>query len=295
MSLPELTRPPGADVGGAGRGDEKGGRGQLLASELRVLFGRARTLSLLAVLALVPIGLGLAVRLSNSQPDAGEGPPFITRVTGNGLFLTLTSLAVVVPFFLPLTISVAAGDAVAGEASTSTLRYLLVAPVRRPKLLVVKYTAVIAFVVVAALLVAVIGLAVGAALFGLGDVTLISGQTVGLAEGIGRAGLVAGYVALSMTGLAAIGLFISTLTDVPVGAMVATVAIAIVAQILDAIPQIAVLHPYLLSHYWLAFVEFLRSPVVLGEVWRGLALQAGYVAIFGSLAWARFTTKDILS
>ena len=44
-----------------------------------------------------------------------------------------------IPLFLPLTVGVVAGDTIAGEAGQGTLRYLLVAPAGRVRLLVVKY------------------------------------------------------------------------------------------------------------------------------------------------------------
>lgn len=269
--------------------------GGFLVSELRTLFGRLRTRALLAVLAGIPLLLGLAVRLSSAPQEAGEGPAFLDRVSNNGLFTALTSLVVVLPFFLPLTVGVVAGDAVAGESSLGTLRYLLVVPAGRTRLLLVKYAGIVAYCLAAALWVAAVGLAVGAALFPLGPVTLLSGDTIPLTAALWRALLVALYVAAMMAGLGAVGLFVSTLTDVPVGAMAGTVTLAIAVQILDAVPQVAAMHPYLFSHYWFAFADLLREPMALREVGRGLGLQAAYVALFGSLAWARFTGRDVLT
>ncbi len=98
-----------------------------------------------------------------------------------------------------------------------------------------------------------------------------------------------------MLGIAGIGLFISTLTEVPMGAMAATAVLVIIAEIADAVPQIAWLHPYLFTHYWLAFGDLLRQPIDPHQLLLGLLSQAAYIAVFGSLAWARFTTKDITS
>jgi ABC-2 type transport system permease protein len=39
----------------------------------------------------------------------------------------------------------------------------------------------------------------------------------------------------------------------------------------------------------------LRQPVDTHQIWLGLLSQAAYIAIFGSLAWARFSGKDITS
>lgn len=268
---------------------------RLVRSELRLLFGRRRNQILLLVLALVPVLIGVAISVSTGEARPGEGPPFLDRVSGNGFFLAVTGLATVVPFFLPLAVGVVSGDAVAGEAQAGTLRYLLSVPVGRLRLLLVKYAGLVAYAAAACLLVALTGLAVGAALFPVGDVTLLSGTTIPLGAGVVRAMLVAGYVTVSLAGLAAIGLAVSTFTEVPVAAMATTVVLAITSQILDAIPQLDWLHPYLFSHQWLAFGDLLRDPVPTGAIVDGLILQAFWASFALSVAWSRFTTKDVTS
>jgi ABC-2 type transport system permease protein len=112
---------------------------------------------------------------------------------------------------------------------------------------------------------------------------------------LGRAALIAGYVTLSLLGMTAIGLFVSTLTEVPVGAMAAVVVLAIASQILDSIPQVSWIHPWLFSHEWLGFADFMRDPISWTSTQRDALLQLGYIAVFGALAYSRFTTKDVLS
>ncbi|WP_307461650.1 ABC transporter permease [Pseudarthrobacter oxydans] len=269
------------------------GRG-LLASELGVLFRRRRTWAMLCALAAIPILIAVAVRLSSAVPP-GRGPAFLDRITQNGLFVGVTAMLVSVPLFLPLTVGVVAGDTVAGEAGLGTLRYLLVAPAGRIRLLLVKYAGAVAFAVAAPLVVALVGAGIGAALFPVGPVTLLSGDSIGAAEALQRLLLIAAYLAVSLTGLSAIGLFMSTLTDVPVGAMASTVVLAVVSQVLDALPQLEWLHPWLFSHYWLDFADLLRQPIAWDSFLTNALLQGGYVAVFGALAYGRFVTKDVLS
>ncbi|HEU4543157.1 MAG TPA: ABC transporter permease subunit [Jiangellaceae bacterium] len=266
---------------------------RFLRSELRLVFRRRRNLAMLAVLAAAPILLGIIVRLTS--PAAGEGPPLLNQVTQNGFFLGLASLVFASPLFLPMVMAVVSGDSVAGEASNGTLRNLLVVPTGRTRLLLVKYTGIAAYALACVGIIVVSGLVTGWILFPAGDVVLLSGAPVGLAEALGRAGLVVLYVGAMLATLGAIGLFFSTLTEVPMGAMAATVTVAVVSQILDAIPQIEVIHEYLQVHWWLAFMDLLREPMLLDNVLTGLLVSAAYVAVFGSLAWARLTTKDVTS
>ncbi|MEW2219889.1 ABC transporter permease [Streptomyces sp. NPDC006990] len=270
----------------------------LFRSELLVTFRRWRTLALLGVLAAVPVLVGVAVKVETSDGGSvgsggGEGPAFISQVTNNGLFLVFTSLAATLPFFLPMAVGVVAGDAVAGEAGAGTLRYLLVAPAGRTRLLLAKLATVMAFCLAATLTVAVAALLTGALLFPTGEVTLLSGTAVSFGEGLLRAGAIAALVAASLLGLAALGLFVSSLTNSGIAAMAATVGLLITVQILNAIPQLDAFHPYLFPHYWLSFADLLRDPVYWDDILKNLGVQALYTALFGSAAWAAFTSRDV--
>ncbi|MBM4795146.1 ABC transporter permease [Streptomyces sioyaensis] len=271
----------------------------LLRNEIAVTFRRWRTLALLAVLAGVPVLVGIAVRIESGGGGAGggggggAGPAFLSQVTHNGLFLVFTSLAVTLPFFLPMSVGVLAGDALAGEAHGGTLRYLLVAPAGRTRLLLVKYATTLTFCLVATLVVALSALLTGALLFPLGEVTLLSGTSVSFGEGLLRALAIAGAVALSLVGVAAVGLFVSTLTTSGIAAMATTVGLLITVQIVDTVPQLAAVQPYLFPHYWLSFADLLRDPVYWDQLQKNFGLQALYALVFGSAAWARFTSRDI--
>ncbi|XAS69662.1 ABC transporter permease subunit [Micrococcaceae bacterium Sec5.7] len=285
---------PGIEPASDRAGEHTPSSGSLLLSELKVLFRRRRTWAMLLALAAIPVLIAVAVRIS-SAPPSGRGPAFLDRITQNGLFVGVTALLVSVPLFLPLTIGVVAGDTIAGEAGLGTLRYLLVAPAGRVRLLLVKYAGAAAFSIAAPLTVALAGTAIGSALFPVGPVTLLSGDQIGASEAALRLLLIAAYLTVSLLGLSAAGLFLSTLTDVPVGAMAATIVLSVVSQVLDQLPQLEWLHPWLLSHYWFGFADLLRQPVLWDSFVSNALLQAGYVAVFGALAYSRFVTKDVLS
>lgn len=264
----------------------------LTGSELGLLFRRRRNLAMLGVLMAAPVIVGVALRVS-SPSEGGGAPSFLSNVTNNGLFLGFSALVLLSPFFMPLVLAVVSGESIAGEASTGTLRYLLTVPVARSRLLMVKYVSSVAFALTAAILVVASGMVAGAALFPADDVTLLSGGSIGLGGALWRALLMAAYTAVMLAGLASIGLFISTLTEVPAAAIAATAAVPMVSQILGSIPQLSGLHPWLLTDTWRVYGDFLREPIMSETINRGLLTHAAYVAIFGSLAWARFVSRDI--
>jgi ABC-2 type transport system permease protein len=272
----------------------RGATRRLVCSEIGMVFRRRRNLALLTLLAAAPTAIGTAVKINNPH-NAHDGPQFLDRITGNGVFLVFTALTITLPLLLPLLVGVVAGDAIAGEAGSGTLRYLLTVPVGRTRLLVAKAVGVLAYAAAAVAVVTIVGLGVGAALFGLHPVTLLSGDTISLSLGLLRTAEVAGYVILTLTGFLAVGLFISTLTEVPIAAMAATVGTAVIAAVLDQIPQLGSLRQLLFTHHWLGFGEILRSNPDWGMLGSWLGLQAGWVAIFGSAAWARLGDADITS
>jgi hypothetical protein len=267
---------------------------RLLGSELALVFRRPRNLAALGVLALVPVLIGVAVRIFG--PETGDQAQLIvTRVAGNGLFLTFVSFIILTVMLLPVTVAVVSGDTVAGEANSGTLRYLLAAPAGRTRLLVIKYVSIVAFCLAACLVVAASALIAGMLLFPVGPITLLSGTTIPFTDGLLRVVLVVGYVTAGMAALGAVGLAISTLTEAPIGAIAATAACVIIAQVVHAIPQISVVHPYLVSHWWTVFDGVLRDPMALDQMGQGLLVFAAYIVVFGSIAWAKFTSRDISS
>jgi ABC-2 type transport system permease protein len=267
----------------------------LLRSELRLVFRRLRNLALLAVLAALPVLLGIALRLAAPRGGRGgdAGSSFISQLAGNGVFLAFIAITLMIALVLPLAVAVVSGDSVAGEAGLGTLRYLLTVPAGRTRLLAAKYVAVVVFGLSACCVVAAAALVTGAALFPVGPVTLLSGNTVPLGEGLLRVLFVTLYVAAAMAALGAIGLAVSTFTEHPIGAIAAVLVLAVVSEIADNIPQFAVVHPYLPSHWWLFFDSLLRTPIATTDLLHGLLSFGVYAVVFCAIAWARFTSTDV--
>jgi ABC-2 type transport system permease protein len=267
---------------------------RFLRSEMRIILGRRRNQAGMAVLAIVPVIIGVAVK-STATSGSGEGPDFFASITGNGLFVALAALTIELPLFLPLAVAAIAGDSIAGEANLGTLRYLLTVPVGRTRLLATKYAAVALFSMLAVLLVAAVGAICGLLLFGGGKMTLLSGSQVSMGNAVLRLLLTVLYLAIGLAALGAIGLFVSTLTEQPIAAMIAVVIVDVGMFIADSLPQLDWLHPWLLTHWWNSFGDFFRDPVAWSNPIRGLATAAGYGLVFWLAAWARLGTKDITS
>ena len=269
----------------------------MISVELVKLFRRPRIWMSLFLLDALPTLVAILLATTDIAPRPGQGPAFLSAVLGNGQLFSIAALAIVLPLFLPVAVAVVAGDAVAGEAQAGTLRYLLARPVGRTRLLVAKLVAVFAFIVVAVLLVAGTGLLVGQLLFGSGPIgaATFSGTTLTTQQIIVRALLAIVYVMLSMLGIAATALFLSTVTDSPLSATLGALALLIGSSLLLTIDAARSLQPYLPTRYWLAFVDLFRDPILWRNIERGVLLQAVYVLVMLVAAWANFTSKDVTS
>jgi ABC-2 type transport system permease protein len=267
----------------------------VIVVELVTLLRRPRTWVSVLLLAALPTLVAVFLAVSGTAPRPGTGPAFLSAVLENGALYPAAALAIVLPLFLPVAVAVVAGDAIAGEAQAGTLRYLLVRPVGRTRLLVAKLLSVVAFTLLAVVVVAVVGYLVGTQLFGSGPLPSTSGTELSTTEATVRVVLSVLYVGWSMLGVGALALFLSTVTDSPLAAALGAVALLVTSGVLVSLEAASSVQPYLPTRYWLAFVDLFRDPVLWRDLVRGVLLQGVYVAVLLTAAWASFTTKDINS
>ncbi len=271
----------------------------MIAVELVKLFRRPRTWVTIFLLCLLPTIVAVFLSVTDVAPRPGDGPAFLSAVLANGKLFPAAALGIVLPLFLPVAVAVVAGDAVAGEASGGTLRYLLVRPVGRTRLLVAKLVSVMVFLLVAVTAVAGTAYIVGTRLFvpvpgsPATVVTGLSGSTLTPAQLAGRTVLVILYISWSMLGVAAIALFLSTLTTSSLGAALGSLAALVTSQVLVSLDAASSVRDYLPTRWWLAWVDLFRDPILWHDLQRGVIVQGVYAVVMLVLAWANFTTRDI--
>jgi ABC-2 type transport system permease protein len=271
---------------------------RLIGVELHQLVRSRRTWVTILLIDLLPTIVAVLLAVTDIGPRPGSGPAFLSAVLTDGTLFPLAAMAIVLPLFLPIAVAIQAGDAIAGEAQQGTLRYLLVRPVGRTRLLLAKLVSVMAFVLLTLAIVAATAYVVGVLLLGNGDIgqtTTVSGTALSQQQLIGRTFLALGYALLCMLGVAAIALFLSTVVDSPLGAAMGTMAVLVASTLLLTLDAADSIAAYLPTRYWLAFVDLFRQPILWRDIVRGVGLQALYVAVLLGAAWANFTTKDIKS
>ena len=274
----------------------------MIAVELRKLALRPRTWISVAMLCALPAVVAVFLAVTRVGPRPGEGPAFLAAVLSNGQLYPPAALGLVLPVFLPIAVSVVAGEAVAGEAATGTLRYLLARPVGRTRLLLAKLAAVAAYTLAAVLAVALTGYVCGVAVLGTDPTatvgtapTTVSGTPLTQEQLMLRTALMLGYIAFSMLGVASVALFGSTLTDSPLAAALGALGVLVGSTVLVGLDAAASVRDWLPTRYWLAWVDLFRDPIAWHDVGRGVAVQAVWTAVMLAAAWANFATRDVTS
>lgn len=272
----------------------------MIRVELVKMLRRPRTWATIVALNALPTLIAILLKVTDLGPQPGKGPPFLSVVLNDGTLFPLAALGIVLPLFLPVAVAVVGGDAIAGEAQAGTLRYLLIRPVSRGRLLLAKLVSVIMFVLLSVLVVAFVAYLEGRFLLGQGPaastgVVSVSGTTLTQGQLVERTLMAFGYVTLSMLSVAAIALLLSTMTDSAIAAALGTIGFLIASTVLLELDAARDLRPFLPTRYWLSFVDLFRDPIQWSGVVHGVLGQLAYLAVFVAAAWANFSTKDINS
>jgi len=268
--------------------------GPLRREWTKLLFTR-RTYVIWAGLLAIPFITALAIKLASSPPGPGEGPEFLSRVIENGMYTPLASLAALIPFFLPLAAIMAASYMIAGEAELGTLRIILLRPVKRGAMLLTKWVTAITFLLVGLLLVVAGGLLFGGLFFGLQPMVTLSGTTVSIAEGIGLILLTALFALAAMACMVSLALLFSTLADSSLTALIATVVLYVVIQLLVSFSYFDWLAPYVFPTYFNDYVNFFRDPIAWRPIGKAVLVFGVWSAALTTIAWLLFRRKDVVS
>ncbi len=271
-------------------------RALTIGTEVRRQLGRRRTFWSFVVLLGLPVVLIAAFAIGKpSGPPGTAGTRLSDLATAGGANFTLFALSAASDFLLVVIAALFAGDAVPSEASWSTLRYLLVAPVPRRRLLTSKL--LVALLSLAVALVALVGwsILVGGLAYGWAPFTNPAGGVLEWSELAGRLALATAYLFASLLQVAALAFALGVRTDAPLGAVGVAVLAAIVSAILGQIESLGDLRNGLPLHYQRAWIDLLTPQIDWTAMRHGVLWSLLYTAIFLTLAGWLFRRKDVLS
>ncbi len=255
---------------------------------------RLRTYIALGVMAFIPVLITLAVEFGDRPNDAQE-QSFFAVATASGLNVPLAALTATSSFLLVVVVAIFAGAAVSEEANWGSLRYLLVRPVSRSRLLFSKLVVTCVLALLATVVITVTGLIAGIIFFGWHPILTPSYQAFPQSEAMWKIAVATLYVAWCMTGVIALAFMISTMTDTTLGAVGGAVGVVVVSHIINAIRTVGDLRHLLITHYWDAWEGMFGRRQDTEDLIQGFLLQLPYIIVFLGLSWWWFHRRDILS
>ncbi|MEU9557171.1 ABC transporter permease [Streptomyces fumanus] len=256
---------------------------------------RRRTLVMGGLLAALPFVLLIAFAVGG-EPEGRPGQiSLMDSATASGANFAAVTLFASAGFLLVVPVALFCGDTVASEASWSSLRYLLAAPVPRARLLLSKLTVGLALSLAAIVLLPLVALAVGTAAYGWGPLHLPTGGTLPAGTATGRLALTVAYVFVSQLVTAALAFWLSTRTDAPLGAVGGAVGLTIIGSVLDEVTALGDWRSLLPAHWQYAWLDAVQPRLDPAGMIQGSSLSVTYALVLFALAFRGFARKDIVS
>ncbi len=267
-----------------------------LAVEAIRQFRRRRTLVAFGILLALPWILVGAFEISGPASPGNGTPGLVAVATQGGLNFSAFSVFVSAGFLMVVAVALFCGDTVATEASWSSLRYLLAAPVPRARLLRQKLVIALAYATIAVTCLPTMALVAGTVAFGWHPLRLPgSGVELGAGPALGRMAIVLAYVLVTELVVAAIAFVLSVSTDSPLGAVGGAVGLVIISNILDAVTALGSWRQILPSHWQFAWLSVLQPQISWTGMIEGASVSVSYAIVLFALAFRRFRVKDIVS
>ncbi|MEU1309383.1 ABC transporter permease [Streptomyces cinnamoneus] len=256
---------------------------------------RRRTLVMGAVLAALPFVLIAAFAIGGDPEGRNARVTLMDTATASGVNFAATTLFLSAGFLLVVPVALFCGDAVASEASWSSLRYLLAAPVPRSRLLLSKLAVALGFSAAAMVLLPLVALVAGTAAYGWGPLRIPTGGSLDAGTAVARLAIVVAFVFVSQLVTAALAFWLSTVTDAPLGAVGGAMGLTIVGNVLDAVTALGGWRELLPAHWQYAWADALQPHLEWGGMVKGTAVSVSYAVVLFACAFRHFRRKDIVS
>ncbi|MFB7735211.1 ABC transporter permease [Streptomyces sp. NPDC056112] len=266
-----------------------------LRVELVRQFKRRRTLVMGGILAALPFVLAVAFAIGGGPGGRGGRVTLMDTATASAANFAAVNLFVSAGFLLVIPVALFCGDTVASEASWSSLRYLLAAPVPRARLLWSKLVVGLGLSLAAMLLLPLVALAVGTAAYGWGPLEIPTGGALDAGTAAQRLLVVVAYIFVSQLVTAALAFWLSTRTDAPLGAVGGAVGLTIVGNVLDAVTALGHWRDFLPAHWQYAWADAVQPHPEWSGMIQGTAVSVSYALVLFALAFRGFARKDVVS
>jgi ABC-2 type transport system permease protein len=241
--------------------------------ELRKLRAQKRTYLGLAAAAIAPLIFVGALALQSGSPN---DVPLGREVRNSGLAIPLVLIVFGSIWLFPLITALVAGDIVAAEDSGGTLKTILTRSVDRGQVFAGKLLAALSYTTLALVTMGVVGVVAGVAESGWHPLTSLSGTTVSAPRALALTLASLAIYLIPLAAITSIGVLLSTVTRNSAGAVVGTLLVALLFQLIQILPGLGGLSPYLLTTQFDAWHGLLRSPIDWAPMIRAVWVCAVY-------------------
>ncbi|GAA2537101.1 ABC transporter permease [Streptomyces levis] len=256
---------------------------------------RRRTMVMGGVLFALPVILLIAFQVGGDPGGGNNRVNLMDTATASGANFAAVNLFSAAGFLLVIPVALFCGDTVASEASWSSLRYLLAAPVPRARLLWSKLAVGLTLSFAAMVLLPVVALAVGTAAYGWGPLEMPTGGSLSTGTAAQRILIVVAYIMVSQLVTAALAFWLSTRTDAPLGAVGGAVFLTIIGSVLDEVTALGDWRDFLPAHWQYAWLDAVRPQLEWSDMIQGASISVTYALVLFALAFRGFARKDIVS
>jgi ABC-2 type transport system permease protein len=251
------------------------GVGTVYRWELFKLRHQKRTYIGLGAAILVPILFVLAIHLRHHHDHGGFA--FADYLDRSGLAMPLVILLFGAVWLFPLITALVAGDIFASEDHNGTLKTILTRSLERWQVFAGKALAAATYAVAAIFVCGTVAVVAGSLQSGFNPLQSLSGTIVSAPKGLELVYVSLLIYLIPIAAVVCIGLLLSSLTRNSAAAVVGTLMVSLLIQLIGVLPGLGGLQPYLLSTQFNAWQGLLRTPID----WSPIVQAAWVCALYG--------------
>jgi ABC-2 type transport system permease protein len=259
--------------------------------ELTKLRYQKRTYLGLGAAALVPILFVVAIHFQHHRN--GGDFAFSSYLDRSGLAVPLVILLFGATWLFPLITALVAGDIVASEDHNGTLKTVLTRSLERHQIFIGKALTAATYAVVAIFLDGTIAVIAGIIQSGFHSLQSLSGTIVSAPKALELVYVSLLVYLIPILAIVAIGMMLSSITRNSAAAVVGTLMISLLFQLIGILPGMSGTVPYLLSTQFNAWQGFLRTPTDWAPIIRAVWVCAAYAIPAFAAAYIVFLRRDV--
>jgi ABC-2 type transport system permease protein len=259
--------------------------------ELVKLRYQKRTYLGLFAAAIVPILFVVAIHFHHDRHHGDFA--FSAYLSRSGLAVPLVILLFGSVWMFPLITALVAGDIIASEDHNGTLKTILTRSLERWQVFGGKVLATATYALLAILINVTVAVVAGCIESGFNSLQSLSGTIVSAPKALELVYVSFVIYMVPISAIVCIGLMLSAVTRNSAAAVVGTLMISLLIQLIGILPGLSGLQPYLLSTQFNAWQGLLRTPIDWAPVVRALWVCLLYGLPALTVAFLVFLRRDV--